>query len=126
MGGRGSSSGFVSRLPNYQRAEILHSKIKNYLLNPKKSNGKYQLFKGLGYTVKNSARLEQDIRRGLKENKARQYAPNAYGHVVYNVSMTLGIGETASILTVWQVDKGSNKPRFITAYKDHRGGKNND
>lgn len=120
MGGRGGASGFVARLPNYQRAEVLHAKIKNYLLNPDKSNGKHELFKGIGYTMKNSARFERDIRNGLKNNKAKKFLPNAYGHTLYNVTMSLGIGEKADILTVWQIDKGSNTPRFITAYKDRK------
>ena len=117
MGGRGAISGLVSRLPNYQRAVVLHSKIKNYLLNPDKSNGKSKLFRGLGYTMRNASRLEKDIRAGLKDNKALKFKPNKYGNTMYNVTMQLGIGEKASILTVWQIDKGSNRPRFITAYK---------
>ena len=37
MGGRGSSSGTKSHLPNYKNAVIdVHGKLKNYLLNPKK------------------------------------------------------------------------------------------
>lgn len=123
MGGRGSSSGFVSRLPNYQRAEILNSKIKNYLLNPQNSKGKHVFFNGIGYNMKNAARLEQDIRKGLRENKALKFSPNEYGKATYNVVMPLGIGEKVAVLTVWQMDKDSNRPRFITAYKDRRGGK---
>lgn len=119
MGGRGAVSGFVSRLPNYQRAIVLQRKVKDYLLNPDKSKGKYKLFRGIGYkTMHSAARLEKDIRAGLKDNNALKFKPNEYGHTVYNVTMQLGIGEKTSILTVWQIDKGTNRPRFITAYKE--------
>lgn len=125
MGGRGAASGFVTRLPNYQRAEVLGSKVKNYLLNPNKSNGKHLFFKSIGYNMKNSHRLEHDIRKGLKTNKALAFKRNKYGNAAYQVIMELGIGEKVSVLTAWQIDKGSNTPRFITAYK-HRGGNKNE
>ena len=119
MGGRGNVSGFISRLPNYQRARILGDKVKNYLLNPNKSNGKSELFRSLGYTMKDAKRLSRDIQDGLKNNRAVQYEPNKHGNVMYNVTMRIGKDKTA-IKTVWQIDKGSNIPRFITAYKARR------
>lgn len=120
MGGRGSVSGFTARLPNYQRAVILGDKVKNYLLNPDKSNGKAEFFRALGYTMKDARRFSRDIRQGLKENKALVFEPNKYGNVMYNVTMNLGTTTKTPVLTVWQIDKGTNKPRFITAYKARR------
>ncbi len=75
--------------------------------------------------MKNSHRLEHDIRKGLKTNKALAFKRNKYGNAAYQVIMELGIGEKVSVLTAWQIDKGSNMPRFITAYK-HRGGNKNE
>lgn len=117
MGGRGAVSGFVARLPNYRSAVVLNAKVKNYLLNPNKSNGKWKFFRGLGYTMKNSKRLERDIRDGLSKNKALKFAPNKYGNTAYQVEMQLGVGDKSDVVTAWQIDKGDNKPRFITAYK---------
>ncbi len=117
MGGRGAASGYTTRLPNRQRAIITGSKIKNYILDPVKSNGKYKYFNELGYTVKNADRLVLDIRKGLRENKAHKYEKNKYGNRAYEVVMTLGMRKKGKILTAWQIDKGSNIPRFITAYK---------
>ena len=120
MDGRGAASGFTVRLPNYQRAVILNDKVKNYLLHPSKSNGKAAFFKAIGYSTKDAKRFSRDIRRGLKENKALVYFANQHGNVVYNVIMNLGTGAQVPVLTVWQIDKGSNRPRLITAYKAGR------
>jgi len=117
MGGRGAKGKTIPRLPNYQRAVILNRKVKEYLLNPAKSGGKAALFNSLGYTMKNAECLKSDIRTGLKENKAVAYSKNRYGHTAYEVVMKLGVDKKASIITGWQIDKGDNVPRFITAYK---------
>lgn len=124
MGGRGSSSGTKSHLPNYKNAVIdVHGKLKNYLLNPKKSNGKADFFKSIGYNMKNHKTLEKDIRNGLKRNPATEYKTNKYGHTAYSVNMELGINKKSDVVTGWQIDKGDNKPRFITAYPKKKGGK---
>ncbi len=119
MGGRGASSG-GGRLPNYKNAVIARNKLKNYLLNPSKSNGKSVFFNSLGYNMKNFRRFEADIREGLKTAPAVANIVNKYGHTVtaYNVTMPLGINKTAMVLTSWQRDEGSKVPRFITAYPD--------
>ncbi len=124
MGGRGA---YFKRLPNHRNAEIARNKLKNYLLNPKKSPGKAKFFRGLGYNMRNFRRFEADIREGLKNNPAHGEVTNKYGHTVtaYTVDMPLGINQTAMVLTSWQCDEGSKIPRFITAYpaKKKKGGK---
>ncbi len=117
MGGRGSGSG-IKRVANYKNAEIARNKLKNYLLNPNKSNGKHLFFNSLGYNMKNYKLLERDLRKGLANNHATATIQNKYGHSVtaYEVNMPLGINKKAIVLTAWQRDKGSKVPRFITAY----------
>lgn len=107
-----------ARLPNYQRAVIVAEKLKNYLLHPIKSKGKAGFFYSLGYRMQNFRRLKSDIQEGLKHNPATQRITektNKYGHKAYNVDMVLGIDKKARVVTAWQIDKGDNQPRFITA-----------
>ena len=112
MGGRGASS----RLPNFQRAIIVADKLKNYLLHPEKGKGKAAFFRSLGYRMQNFRRLKADIQTGLKNNNAHlREKVNPYGHKAYSVNMVLGIDKKARVVTGWQIDKGDNKPRFITA-----------
>lgn len=105
-------------MPNYKNAVIARNKLKNYLLNPSKSPSKAKFFNGLGYNMKNFKRFESDIRKGLEGNRAVETIKNKYGHEVkaYSVKMELGIDKRAMVLTGWQTDQGSKKPRFITAY----------
>lgn len=123
MGGRGAASGYVTRLPNYNKAKVFNSKTRDYLLNPHKSNGKSEFFKDLGYTMKNANRLEKDIRNGLKTNKALEHEKDKHGNVAYQVVMQLGIAKKAAVVTGWQVDKGANVPRLVTAYPKKKKGK---
>jgi hypothetical protein len=107
-----------ARLPNYQRAVIVAEKLKNYLLHPIKSKGKVEFFNSLGYRMQNFRRLKSDIQKGLKNNPAvprEDEKVNKYGHKAYSVNMVLGIDKKARVVTGWQIDKGDNKPRFITA-----------
>ena len=107
-----------ARLPNYQRAVIVSKKLKNYLLHPIKSKGKVEFFNSLGYKMQNFRRLKSDIQAGLKNNPAvprEKEKTNKYGHKAYSVNMVLGIDKKARVVTGWQIDKGDNRPRFITA-----------
>lgn len=105
----------VKRLPNYKNAHIPNDKLKNYLLNPSKDPNKSTAFKALGYNMKNADRLEADILDGLKHNSGVTYSPNQFGTPA-EVVMTLGITKQAKVRTAWMYDRGSNKPRLITAY----------
>ena len=116
MGGRGASSGIINRLSNYKNAVISQRKIGNYLLNPTKSNGKSSFFNEIGYNMKNAKRLEQDIRKGLENNKAMSYHEDKFGNKSFDVNIPLGIGKKVMVTTAWRIDKGSTAPRFITAY----------
>lgn len=106
----------VNRLPNYTKAIFPKDKGGNYLLNPSKEPNKSQLFKSLGYNMKNADRFEADIRQGLSKNKATLFDPNQHGTPA-QVVMDLGIGKQEKILTAWIIPKGSNIPSFVTAYK---------
>lgn len=116
MGGRGAASRIVNRLPNYKNAEIPQRKLGNYLLNPTKSKGKSDFFNSIGYNMKNAERLEKDIRKGLENNKALSYNENKFGNRAYEVDMALGINKKVTVKTAWQIDKGENIPKFVSAY----------
>ena len=119
MGGRGSASGFIKQIPNANDALIPDKKITNYLLDSSKTH--YAEFIAVGYSENNPEQLKRDILEGLKNNTAKEYAPNSYGHKAYEVDMILGITTRRTFRTVWQIDKGKTNPRFITA---HRIGRN--
>lgn len=87
------------------------------MLDPEKSNGKWRLFKALGYERENAAELEHDLKAGLAENGGEESIKNGKGEKTYAVDMELGRTSKAQIRTIWQVDEEGADPRFITAYK---------
>lgn len=122
MGGRGAWSGTSSRMRGYKRAIITRGRVSNYLLNPSKSRGKAAFLKSLGYNMRNQARLQSDIRDGLKKNRARYTEPNKFGRIHFQVNMTIGINKKAKVATGWFMDKGTAAPQLATI-RPYRGKK---
>lgn len=120
MGGRGKWSYTRAHMIRYKYAVIARSRISNYLLNPSKSKGKEKFLRGLGYNMKNQKRLQEDLRKGLQENKARYSEPNKYGTVHIQVNMEIGVSKRSKVVTGWILRKGSNKPELSTVrpYKE--------
>ena len=119
MGGRGAWSGTSARLRNYQRVKIPRAKISNYLLNPSKAKDKARFLKQLGYNMKNQARLQKDIREGLKNNRARYSEPNRFDRIHFQVNMELGIDKKAKVVVGFVMDKGDKAPRLETIRPYH-------
>ncbi len=115
MGGRGAASGFVSKVPNADRAIIADSKITKYLLDPTKAH--YREFTAVGYSKNNPERLRDDLLEGIKESSALAFDANEHGNRTFNVDMMLGVTRKARFRTAWQIDKEKDFPRFITAFR---------
>lgn len=115
MGGRGSASGFVGRVPNAGKATIADAKVTKFLLDPSKKH--YREFAAVGYSESDPGRLKQDLLEGLSSNSAKEYEANVHGDRSFEVDMQLGVTRKARFRTAWQIDKGTDKPRFITAYR---------
>ena len=119
MGGRGAWSATTPRMYNYRRAVIRRSRISDYLLNPLKSKGKAEWLRSLGYNMRNQARLQEDVRGGLRDNRARRSEPNSHGRVHFQVNMVIGISHKELVVTGWFMDKGDSVPTLATIRKYH-------
>ncbi len=109
----------TARLRNYRRARIPRDKVSDYLLNPSKSKGKAEWLAGLGYNMRNHARLVSDIRKGLASNRARVSEPNKHGRVHFQVNMELGISRKEKVVTGWFMNKGDAVPTLTTIRPYH-------
>lgn len=116
MGGRGQYSHSTARMTHFKQANIPRQKIKDYLLSPKNPEGKAEFFKSLGYTTRNADKLVNDMRKGLKNNKADVMKPNKHGRIAIEVTMMLGITRKVEVVTGWCIDPGKKVPRLVTAY----------
>lgn len=106
-------------IPNADRAIIAVEKLTAYLLNAshKRGSAKARLLIALGYKPTVPERLVADLRAQHLSLDAAQSAPNAYG-VGYRIEGDVATpsGKSVRFCSIWQIDTGSETPRFITMY----------
>jgi hypothetical protein len=106
-------------IPNAGRAIIASEKITGYLLNVSHKRGgpKARLLLSVGYQVNDPKRLESDLRMQHLSLDVTRTVENAYG-VVYEIEGPIKTpsGRFVRFCSIWQLDTGSEVPRFITMY----------
>lgn len=106
-------------IPNTDRAVIAREKLAVYLLNPshKRGSAKARLLLGIGYRTDAPEVLESDLRSQHLPLEPARTSRNAYG-VVYEIEgpISTPAGRILRFCSIWQVDTGSDTPRFITMY----------
>lgn len=107
------------KVPNADRAIIAADKLTGYLLNVSHKRGgpKARLLLNVGYRSNKPHSLESDLRSQHLSLDVTRTHVNGYG-VVYEIEgpiMTPG-GRSIRFCSVWQVDTGTDVPRFITMY----------
>jgi Domain of unknown function (DUF6883) len=106
-------------VPNADRAIIAAEKLTGYLLNVSHKRGgpKAKLLLSLGYRADDPERLEWSLRRQHLSLDVTRTSRNVYG-VVYEIEGPIKTpsGRSIRFCSVWQVDTGTDVPRFITMY----------
>ena len=106
-------------VPNADRAIIAPEKITGYLLNVSHKRGgpKARLLLSLGYRPDDPRQLQTDLRTQHLSLDVTRTSENAYG-VVYEVEGPIRTpgGKNVRFCSIWQVDTGTDVPRFITMY----------
>ncbi len=105
------------RLPVDTR--IAPEKLSAYLLRPREDHDKSGLLALAGYTARDAARLEQDIRTQLLPLEAVAAGEDAYGwKYVIQGNLTGPNGRSLPVLAVWMREKATGMTKFITLYSD--------
>jgi hypothetical protein len=106
-------------IPNADRAIIAVEKLTAYLLNPahKRGGAKARLLLALGYRSQEPGILEADLRAWQLSLDPVRTSQNAYG-VAYEIEgpITTPSGRVVRFCSIWQLDTGSEVPRFVTMY----------
>ena len=106
-------------VPNADRAIIAVDKITGYLLNVSHKRGgpKARLLLSVGYRADVFQQLESDLRSQHLSLDVTRTSKNAYG-VVYEIDgpVETPSGRVVRFCSVWQIDTGTDVPRFITMY----------
>jgi len=107
------------KIPNAEQAVIEVAKIREYLLSPTHSVGRFKaaFFSGLGYSIRDWRRLENDLKAFAISEEAVGGRPSDYGKKYEVRGIIKGPnGKDAAIVTVWIVPFEDRIPRFVTAY----------
>lgn len=104
--------------------EIAREKITDYLLNPLHSDGasKARFFLAQGFTPDNWQLFADALRQLAARFPVAKETESRHGvKYVVDGSIQTPIGKTPTVRTVWIVDRGSDTPRFVTAYPHEEG-----
>lgn len=107
------------RLPNAEVAQVDPNKVKRYLLSETHPMGrsKAKFFRGIGFNESNVDFLEQGMLAIAKTEEVTETVPSIHGmkYIVDGFVKTPS-GTRIKLRTVWIIDKGQDRPRFVTAY----------
>lgn len=106
-------------IPNADLAIIAVNKLTGYLLNASHRRGgaKARLLISLGYQATVPERLAADLREQHLSLDATRTSLNEYG-VSYRIEgeIVTPCRRSVRFCSIWQVDTGTDRPRFITMY----------
>jgi hypothetical protein len=106
-------------VPDADSALIATEKLTGYLLNMSHKRGgpKARLLLSFGYRSDNPQSLESDLRVQHLSLEVTRTHESAFG-VVYEIEGPIKTpsGRIVRFCSVWQVDTGTDMPRFITMY----------
>jgi hypothetical protein len=109
------------KVPNVAQAIIHPDKLYGYLLDTghKRGKSKAALLLSFGYTPENWQQLESDLRQYHLTAEVTAVRETPYG-IRYEIQAILITpnGRPLQVRTIWQVDTGTDYPRFITLFPD--------
>jgi hypothetical protein len=107
------------RIPNADMAVIAPEKLRDYLLNPSHRRGstKARFLLSCGYRADAWQVLEADLRTQHLTADYSSAQDNVYGRrFTIRAPLATPSGRQVLLLSVWQIDVGTNMPRLITLY----------
>jgi hypothetical protein len=107
------------KLPNWESAYVPLTKLDLYLLSETHPVGKAKavLLRNLGYDDNNVDTLQRGLIAIARDQDVAEVMPSEYGtkYVIDGPLQTPG-GTALQLRTVWIIEAGQNRPRFVTAY----------
>jgi len=107
------------RLPNAERAIVDEAKVRGYLLSTEHPVGRFKaaFFRRLGFTDSNWQELQQALLTLARSADATLDSTSTYGRKFRVRAMLQGpSGRSMSVVSVWIVPSGEDRPGFVTAF----------
>jgi len=108
-------------LPNVENAEIPQAKITDYLLNLGHSVGKPKavFFTAFGFSLVEWYLLQAALLEHAHQHEISEVVQMPTGtHYIIIGELACPNGRSPLVKSIWRVDTGQKKPRFITAYPE--------
>lgn len=106
-------------LPHRELAYVPREKLTDYLLSESHPVGrsKAKFFRGIGFDETNVEQFERDLLAIVQAQQVVQQSESQHGtKYVVDGELEAPNGAIYLIRTVWIVDTGQERPRFVTAY----------
>jgi hypothetical protein len=106
-------------LPHRDEAYIPRSKLIEYLLSRTHAIGKSKarFFRALGFDETNVTALDKGLLSIARTEAVAEVVRSPYGtKYVVNGLLETSSGALVRVQTVWIIDAGDTRPRFVTAY----------
>tara|TARA_R110001599_G_scaffold167957_4_gene357779 strand:- start:270 stop:599 length:330 start_codon:yes stop_codon:yes gene_type:complete len=106
-------------LPNFERAIVEPSKVRDYLLSPAHPVGRFKavVFAALGYTQDHWELLQIDLLTMGASNPAVLGQVSPYGQKFEVSGILVGpSGRSGTFVSVWLVPTGDEIPRLVTVF----------
>jgi hypothetical protein len=107
------------RLPNRENAFVPQPKLTEYLLSETHPVGrsKAQYLKNMGYDATYAGVLEEGLLQIAHDEAVTDLVTSEYGtKYVIDGSLRTPMGPAMQVRTVWFLQIGDSRPRFVTAY----------
>lgn len=106
-------------LPNKEKAYIPLAKLKDYLLSETHSVGKSKakFLRSLGFNEMNVNLLKEGLIAIAHSGNVKDVVSSSHGvKYVIDGQLKIPVRGFIEMRTVWIIDKGQSRPRFVTSY----------
>lgn len=109
----------LMKLPNSDKVIISRKKLTDYVLSETHSTGKFKakFFRTLGFNDTNVSFFEIVLRTLVDSEDIKETIPSVYGtKYILDGKVNTPSGKNITLRTIWIIEKGQSRPRFITVY----------
>lgn len=107
------------KLPYRKNVYIPKVKLTGYLLSQTHAVGRFksEYFRTLGYDELNVSLFEEDLRTIAQSQDVKEILSTPYGtKYIIDGKIEAPSGRVVKLRTVWIIEEGQKRPRFVTVY----------
>ena len=107
------------QLPNKEKAYVPYNKLTGYLLSTTHTVGrlKAKFFRAMGFDETSVEQLRQGLLTIAHTSQVKESIVSPYGtKYVIDGLLKTPKGPSVYIRTIWIIETGQDRPRFVTAY----------